>query len=685
MIGTENGRPTYEQTGRPGEAVDDGASRAVVPTSNMGHRGDLYVPEIEPDADTLTAALTYARAGLCVLPVRKGSKNPGSVVGRNWQSKSSHDPKQIVAWLAGTDYGIALHVGRSGTVVFDVDKPELRPPELLAAIDNAPYQSTRANQPGRGHYVFLMPEGRKLGNGTGKLGKGWGEVRGRNGVIVVAPSVHPNAAEGGRYRWECSGTVPPLPDAVATLLDDSAGNGDAATNAQANQFLNTHTSGSPDDGRLRAVLEVYDRKVAQGASRHQTAVEAACWAMREAKRGYYPARTAGEELGKRFMKSLTGEKDRSPVSELHGIIAWAIGQAMIDSVFTYMGPVELAQPAKTVEFLITGVLARDTFGPNAGPKKSLKTHTNQAIGVAVASGRSLFGFDKFNVPKAGAVLYIVGEGGENSYRRSLQRIASAYDVNVGDLPIHALFGAAPLNDSQFLDELKRYLDRVQPDLVILESFYNFHPVNVETGNLYVRGRLIADYHREVQAEVPGCTSILTDHFRSTNNRGLDLDTISQAGQAESADSWILQQHRKPPNLSDGEFQLLTEFGSRQGFNRRWEIDWHLGPFDDELGMHVGEIGWDVREASECVGTENRNDETKRGVLAVVDKHPFELTKTEVVSEVGRNAAQVNKAIKELEQMGKIEKRSKPRPEGARSVTRKLWGRTGVQDHDSREG
>ena len=41
--------------------------------------------------------------------------------------------------------------------------------------------------------------GRTLGNGTGRLPKGWGEIRGLNGVIKVFPSTH---ADGGQYRWE---------------------------------------------------------------------------------------------------------------------------------------------------------------------------------------------------------------------------------------------------------------------------------------------------------------------------------------------------------------------------------------------------------------------------------------------------------------------------------------------------
>ncbi|HWS93778.1 MAG TPA: bifunctional DNA primase/polymerase [Mycobacterium sp.] len=159
---------------------------------------DLRVPDIAPDADTLTTALAYADAGWYVLPVKRGTKGPGSVVGKGWQHKSSRDPKVIAAWFAGVDHDIALHCGRSGAVVFDVDKPENVPPVLAKYLASVPFQSTRPDTPGRGHYLFLQPSGRTIGNGTGRLGGAWGEVRGLNGVIIAEPSFH---AEGGHYKW----------------------------------------------------------------------------------------------------------------------------------------------------------------------------------------------------------------------------------------------------------------------------------------------------------------------------------------------------------------------------------------------------------------------------------------------------------------------------------------------------
>jgi Bifunctional DNA primase/polymerase, N-terminal len=158
----------------------------------------LSIPNLDDDVDNLTAALAYAEAGWYVLPVLLGTKNPGSIVGKRWHDKSSRDRQQIAAWFAGTDHGIALHCGRSGVIVFDVDQPDKLPDILRKHLRRAPFQLTRPDLPGRGHYVFLMPRGRRIGNGTGRLGGAWGEIRGTNGVIMAQPSHHP---DGGHYKW----------------------------------------------------------------------------------------------------------------------------------------------------------------------------------------------------------------------------------------------------------------------------------------------------------------------------------------------------------------------------------------------------------------------------------------------------------------------------------------------------
>lgn len=182
----------------------------------------LTVPAIEPDTDTLSAALAYAASGIYIGPTLAGSKRPHPELGKRWQDRTSCDPEVLTSWFAGTAHGVFIHAGASGLVILDVDHPERLHPAIDRAVRECepPFQSTRADEPGRGHYIFAVPEGRTFGSGTGQLGSGWGEVRGGNSLIVAAPSVHALAAEGGRYAWQRTGAVPTLPGYLTELLPD---------------------------------------------------------------------------------------------------------------------------------------------------------------------------------------------------------------------------------------------------------------------------------------------------------------------------------------------------------------------------------------------------------------------------------------------------------------------------------
>ncbi len=285
----------------------------------------LAVPAIGPDADTLGAALAYAEAGWYVLPVLPSTKHAGSVLGKGWPAKSSRDLKVIASWFAGTDYALALHVGRSGAVAFDVDDPTKLPDLLTKALAGTPcpHQSTRTDTPGRGHYVYAVPAGRHLGNGKGRtLAGGWGEVRGANGIIVAAPSEHAKA--DGRYAWLTTGTVPELPVELSEVMPDGTHADDSASDDDVRAFLAEHTA-AERPGLLTAILAAFAGKVEAGESRHEAAVSCTPWAMREAAAGYFPAQDAADKLRDAFASAIG--TDRNARDEFTGILAWSVAQA----------------------------------------------------------------------------------------------------------------------------------------------------------------------------------------------------------------------------------------------------------------------------------------------------------------------------------------------------------------------
>lgn len=188
----------------------------------------IRIPSVE-GLSLRDAATAYARAGLYVVPLHMAhAKNPGHLIGKGWQHHTSNDPDTVAGWFdgVGIDHwyrkelsidGIALHVGRSGLVVLDVDDREALP-EWLAKVlkDSKPARQFTNDSKKKFHAVYDA-EGEKYGNSRGSLEEGWGEVRGTNGVIVLQPSPHPKVAEGGCYRWDAH-DVPGLPQVISAKL-----------------------------------------------------------------------------------------------------------------------------------------------------------------------------------------------------------------------------------------------------------------------------------------------------------------------------------------------------------------------------------------------------------------------------------------------------------------------------------
>ena len=299
---------------------------------------NLSIPRFDEDADVLTAALAYAEAGWYVGPVKAGSKHPGNVLGDRWHTKTSRDPQVIAAWFAGADHGVFLHVGRSGAIVFDVDHPDKMPATLRKAIAQAapPFQSTRTDEPARGHYVFATPPGRTFGNGTGRLGGAWGEVRGQNGVIVVEPSTH--AAAGGRYLWTRSGNAPVLPRELAEALPRHLEANDAATDRVVDEFLARDYSSPARPDLAEVHVRSLTKKIEAGESRHESTVGAVVGACKDAAAGLVDPGPILDTLEGIFLAAVTRDgagAKQGPArtlaqarSEWRGIRAWAVAQAL---------------------------------------------------------------------------------------------------------------------------------------------------------------------------------------------------------------------------------------------------------------------------------------------------------------------------------------------------------------------
>ncbi|MQY13773.1 hypothetical protein SRB5_39260 [Streptomyces sp. RB5] len=576
---------------------------------------NLYVPEISDEDDVMSAAFKYTAAGWYVLPVRRGSKHPGSVVKDRWQEKSSRDPEQIALWFAGTSHGLALHVGRSGAVAFDVDTPE-RLPELLADVLNgtgAPHQSSRPI-PGRGHYLFVQPPGRRLGNGTGKLGGKWGEIRGRNGVIIAAPSQHEDADAGARYAWQATGILPVLPDVVAELLDDTGDTNDAATDAEVEAFLDQHTEAARPF-LLGAAVKRLNKAYADGDSRHQATVRVLADVAREAAAGQYPARTAANELHSIFSTAMrtprTGsDRVSSPTqarAEFSGMLAWAIAQVTPDEVqkkvrdldARFPEPADLIAPpveatgteppaldAETtssedyfrarvealraelldtdaldkipdLEPLVGDLLAVNTLARLVGPSGTFKSFVLLDMCGHVGTGMRWHG----HYVRQGTVVYLVAEG-----EQGIRKRVRAWEQHHGLRMTNVLFLTRPVQAmSPEWDVLIEVMKEIKPVLIGVDTQARVS-VGIEENSAKEMG-LVVDRLDALRTSTGACVAVIHhtghagDHGRGSSSVKGALQSeikITKKGEPLSNTVLTVKSGKQKDEAEDGDLQFMLK-------------------------------------------------------------------------------------------------------------------------------
>jgi hypothetical protein len=259
-----------------------------------------------------------------VLPVSPNSKNPGSYVGKGWPEKSTRDPVQIDAMFLDRDVSIALHVGKSGALVIDVDNPSELPDLLNNELQklNVPFQASRMiGDLRRGHYFFSIPSGAMYGNGVGSLGDQWGDVRGNNGVVIAAPSTH---ASGGMYSWKRIGELPELPTIISRNLNPfKDANSPAASIQEISEFMANHT-GNLHANLLELRINKFKQDLKVASSRHTAFLTFVLVILKDSKLNFYDATNALNQA--HFIFNFTKPSEEQTPNEFNGIVAWALSQ-----------------------------------------------------------------------------------------------------------------------------------------------------------------------------------------------------------------------------------------------------------------------------------------------------------------------------------------------------------------------
>jgi hypothetical protein len=342
--------------------------------------------------------------------------------------------------------------------------------------------------------------------------------------------------------------------------------------------------------------------------------------------------------------------------------------------FTPLTPEQVAEPVDLPVWRVRGLWSLGSHGTWAGPKKSFKTTLHDCMAVGVASGQKVL--DEWEVVEPGPVLIYAGEGSIEWRKKSLQRIASdLYNVKIGtgddQAQVFVVPTAYPFDTPEFRLALAANIKAIRPAFVTLDSTYNYHPRGVNTADMYDRGPLFAELSALVRDADPDTSLLLIDHMRQAAS--LDLDAIAMAGVGQWADSWILNLP-DDANPEQGTFKINMEVGSRRWGGRRRVADIDLGHFDDAAEDWSHAMTVEISEGEWGAGGKRPSrsgDKLDVDVLQVVRDNP-PLTKSEIVTTVGGNAAKVRDRIDLLVSQRLLEPAKLSRREGDREVKRTLY-------------
>jgi len=178
----------------------------------------------EPSVALSDAALTYARSGWFIIPLKPGSKSPLTPHG---VYDATTDEQQIQRWWsAQPNANIGLACGASGVVVIDIDPRNGAPADISAILEvlQIPVQEPVliSQTGGNGYHLFFrLPSAEEQSIiEISRRGLPPGvDIKSENGYVVLPPSIHPN---GQLYRWVNATQPRPvsqLPEVPAHLLN----------------------------------------------------------------------------------------------------------------------------------------------------------------------------------------------------------------------------------------------------------------------------------------------------------------------------------------------------------------------------------------------------------------------------------------------------------------------------------
>lgn len=529
----------------------------------------------------LEAALRYAELGYPLFPCARALQ-PVPLTPHGFKNATT-DPAQIERWW--TEHPEAcLGLATAGLLVVDIDGPDnpwlTDAPEQALDLAVGPLSLT----PGGGrHHLFRRPPGKAWTCTVGRLAPRV-DIRTDGGYIVLPPSQRPD----GDYRWlegcELDRPADQLPEPPPWLTE------------QLDFLVSSSTPGvcratGPDEsnripsGQRNATLARLAgtmRRVGMSPSEINAAL------LQVNADRCQPPLPAPEV--NRIVTSITRyEPDQ---------IAVALAEGHADQLaqleFASLTSRELASGKFDLEYLIDGLLVRGQPGILAGPKKTLKTNLSIDLALSLALGEPFL--QRFPVASPTRVGLMSGESGAATIQETARRIAASKNVPLEECAnAFWCFQVPQLGDALHTDALRRFIDRHQLEVLILDPTY-LMMLNLgdDAGNLFVVGKLLKSLGDLAQAT--NCTPLLCHHLKKSlaePYEPAELENIAWAGFQEFVRQWLLlnRRVRYDPDRG-GHHELWLSVGGSAGHSGLWGLNIDEGTRQDAGGRH-----WDVTVVS----------------------------------------------------------------------------------------
>lgn len=423
----------------------------------------------------LNAALTLARQGFKVFPIKEGAKHPPLVA--NWPQLATSDERLIAAQWGPTGTPEAnIGISGEGMAVVDVDPKKGGDVsyEALEQILGWPATLRVMTPSGGWHCFYKLPAGHPgVPNSVEELGKGL-DVRSTNGYVVGRGST----TAAGEYVIGFDGPVVPAPDWLVQKLGVST---------KREQPIQTNIPDAPDASveRAREWLATAERSV-KGQGGDQAAFRVAC-KLRDLGMSYEQAcelmRSEAWDYGCGWRE---GRLEDKPIRSAYTYAQNEAGggRGVVEDDLPLPAQESAAPQRKSLPrsrvlradayaaeagtgpgYVVKNLLNRSSYAVGFGSPGAGKTFVFLDIGYHVANGRPWMGL---NV-RGGPVLYLAYEG-VGGLKKRAKALQQKYGTDLG--PLYIVSATMNLREQAGRQELGSILAEMpeKPALVIVDTF-----------------------------------------------------------------------------------------------------------------------------------------------------------------------------------------------------------------------